>query len=66
MTAKITTAECCRRLGCDEPTLRALLLCGRLPYTRKHGRIQIRVADLDRYLEDVRADKPPGAPTDDD
>jgi excisionase family DNA binding protein len=66
MTAKrVTTVECCRRLGCDEPILRALLMSGRLPHVRKHGRIQIRVRDIDAYLADVRAERPPGV-TDDD
>jgi excisionase family DNA binding protein len=62
---RVTVTECCRRLGCDQPILRALLMSGRIPYVRKRGRLLIKVSDLDKYLDDVRADRPPGV-TDDD
>jgi hypothetical protein len=62
---RVIVTECCRRLDCDQPILRALLISGRLPHSRKHGRIQIRVADLDAYLADVRVERPPGVSDDD-
>jgi excisionase family DNA binding protein len=63
---RVTAAACCAHLGVDEHTLRSMLMSDRIPYIRKRGRLLIRIADLDRYLEDTRADRPPPAVTDDD
>jgi excisionase family DNA binding protein len=62
---RVTVTECCRRLGCDQPILRALLMSGRIPYVRKRGRLLIKVSDLDRYITAVRAERPPAVSDDD-
>jgi excisionase family DNA binding protein len=62
---RVTVAACCAHLGVDEHTLRSMLMSGRLPYIRKRDRLLIKIADLDRYLEDTRTDRPPGASDDD-
>jgi excisionase family DNA binding protein len=63
---RVSTVECCRRLGgIDEAALRSLLQSGRLPFVRKRGKLLIRVSDIDAYLDATRADRPPGVSDDD-
>jgi excisionase family DNA binding protein len=62
---RVTVTDCCAHLGVDEQTLRSMLMSGRIPYIRKRGRLLIKIADLDRYLDDTRTDRPPGVSDDD-